>query len=41
VAVAVAVADRGPVPVALPLRTDELVDLMLSRLAQHAEPDLD
>ena len=36
--VLVAVANRGPLPV--PLRTDDLVDLLLQQLPEHAEPDL-
>src|ERR1035437_7373065 len=34
-------ADRRPVGVPLPLRTDELADLQLQQLSQHTEPNLD
>src|ERR1700733_11583048 len=34
-------ADRGPVPVPLAFRADELFDLLLQQVPQHAEPDLD
>ena len=37
----VAVAHRGPVGVALALRADDLVDLALHHLGQHAQPDAD
>ena len=33
--------NRRPVRVPLPLRPDELVDLLLQQLAEHTEPDLD
>ena len=35
----VAVAHRGPLRVPLPLRADDILDLLLHQLAQHAEPD--
>ena len=40
-AVLVAVADRGALGVVLALRADDLIDLGLHQLAQHAEPDTD
>jgi hypothetical protein len=33
--------DRSTVPVPLPLRTDELVNLLLHKPAEHTAPDLD
>ncbi len=36
-----AVTDRGPLPVPLPLRADDPVDLLLQQLPEHTEPDLD
>ena len=36
-----AVPHRGPLRVPLPLRADDLVDLLLHQLAQHTEPDTD
>ena len=32
---------RGPLGVVLALRTDDVVDLLLHQLGQHAEPDAD
>ncbi len=39
--VLVTMTDRGAIPVPLPPRADELVDLLLQQLAQHPQPDLD
>jgi hypothetical protein len=36
-----AVPDRGAITVPPPLRTDDLIDLLLQQPAQHPEPDLD
>src|SRR5205807_2297932 len=36
-----AVTDRAPLPVPLPLRPDELADLLLQELPEHTEPNLD
>jgi hypothetical protein len=38
-AIVVAMTDRGAIPVPLPPRAHDLVDLFLEHLAQHPEPD--
>ena len=40
-AILMPVADRGPLPVPLALRADDLLNLRLQQLVQHPQPDLD